>query len=126
MLDVHKAHRGHISWEGLCWGPHLASQPFPPLRYHTLSLHLSATFREWSKKVTVRSTSAGPTEEPVQRNATEQWTSADLLTERGPAALCNWSQFKVVFITAGAVLCPPFSGHREAPVSLHGGLKGLL
>lgn len=32
----------------------------------------------------------------------------------GPAALCNWSQFKVVYSVPGAVFCPPFSRHREA------------
>lgn len=32
----------------------------------------------------------------------------------GPAALCNWSQFKVVYNVPGAVFYPPFSRHREA------------
>lgn len=32
----------------------------------------------------------------------------------GPAALCNWSQFKVVYTVPGAVFCPPFPRHREA------------
>lgn len=32
----------------------------------------------------------------------------------GLAALCHWSQPKVVFIMPRAVLYPPSSGHREA------------
>lgn len=50
----------------------------------------------------------------------------NLLTERGPAALCNWSRFKVVFIAAGAVLCPPFSGHRAAQVTAHRETEGAV
>lgn len=130
MLDVHKAHRGTLPekpYFGVYLCPLSRLPLFAPL--HTLSLHLPATFREWGKKVTERSTVLGPFEELVPRNAMEQrpgWRSPVLLAQRGPAALCNWSQFKVVFTTAGTVLCPLFSGHREAQGTLHREIEGAV
>lgn len=95
---VHPAHTQRcISCEVQFWGLKLASWPLLS-QHHPLSLHLSVIYRKWGK--------AGAKDNLCHAHTSWQWTHM-ILSGQGGAALCNWSQIKVISYPTrkGAVPC---------------------